>query len=373
MKPFSEPSVFHRTPIVRRIGPLLMMVAGFACSSPDLSGPSSLDRAHLPWVLTLNAHAITMDTAAPYNTLQLSAAPHTIDGTALANSVLPTFTSSDSSIRVSATGMLTARAEVYNVRVIATLVYGGVRISDTAVVNVTALGTPPKVQRLQLGLQPGDSAKIPAPNIFSVSFYGILGSKNLRIDVLDTMATLIPSVLVALRASDPQSLTFASSVSTARNVRATIVQESAFGVGNMWVYASANVYGVALSDSLMIQITDPVVKIFTIAKSTSANGLTRSFTIHPDTQIVGVGGWILWVNATSPADSLDVVFDDPTAALTDLKFSNTGGGNIAPFPGGTVLDHVTFTQVMRSRRFLQPGRFQFHSPRTGVSGTIIVR
>jgi hypothetical protein len=168
-----------------------------ACSSPDLSGPTGQDLAHLPWSLRLSAHAITMDTLPPYNDLQLSAVARTVDGTPLPGSAVIMYTSSDSSVRVDSTGRLTARRQVSGVMIRASVVYRGVRIEDSALVNVTAsTTTPPSFRELQLQLPATDSTKMAAPNKWSV-FY-VSDTKQLIFGALDDNGSQIANSLVDL-------------------------------------------------------------------------------------------------------------------------------------------------------------------------------
>jgi hypothetical protein len=115
--------------------------------------------------------------------------------------------------------------------------------------------------------------------------------------------------------------------------------------------------------------------IYTVTKSTPPGSNTPVFTLGPAPQAIGVGGYVWWNNGDQdPADSLDIVFDDPTAASPDLVYLNTGGGDIAAFPGGDFNQNAFNPGAfVRSRQFLRAGTFHFHSVRTGVSGTVVVR
>jgi len=177
------------------------LAGAVACSSPDLSGPP---QGATVWALTLNAHAVTLDTMAPYDTLTLLATVRDAQGQPITR-VQPTFTSSDSSVRVSAAGVLQARRAVGRVRVIATVVDQGVRVADTAYVAVTArtTATPPLVfDTLRLAVQSGDTA-IPAPSGGLLDNFEIYAPVHEILDAVaqDGSGTRIPGALVALRAS----------------------------------------------------------------------------------------------------------------------------------------------------------------------------
>lgn len=355
--------------------------AAIACSSPDLNGPASADLSQLPWILTLSAHAITMDTAAPYDTLQLTAAVRTVYGTQLPSTAAVTFATNDSSVRVSANGLLTARAVRNNVQVVASVLYNGVQIADTAIVNVTGLGAPPVFRRLLLQLMPGDSAKIAAPNL-AAGRYGFPQRKTLQIGALDALGNPIANSLVALRSSDVLQAglsTFGGSdhaETTDNTVDVYIPQSSRIGV-SATIYGGATVYGKSLQDSVKFVVTNQLMLIYTLRATpgtgTFGTGSTNTtFVLLPNTQqAIGVGGYVWWVNTTS--DSLDIVFDDPTVASPDNVGYPSGAGNIAPFPGGDILNAQDPGLYIRARRFLHAGMFHFHSIRAGIEGVVIVQ
>lgn len=374
----------HRNPhrshrhSIRRI---LLLLTATACSSPDFSGPASVDPAQLAWTLSLNAHAITLSTDTSnhgqYSTFQLTATPRTMTGALLTDASAPTFESRDSSVRVSATGLLTARSAQTGVPVIASTVYHGVRISDTAMVNVTTVVAPPSFGRLQLRVLPSDSARIAAPNVIGNAFY-YPQTKTLQVVVEDAAGAPIAQSLVAMRTSNPLQATVPAMVATP-TVDVSIPQLSSRVGEPVTVYASATIYGVTHEDSLQLSVTQQLFFQFALGKSTPPGRQTPVYTFYPRDMrdaVIAKGGWVWWSNSTSNADSLDIVFDDPTAASPDEVglggFFNTGGGNIPAFAG---YDPATesFLVGTRSRQFLRVGQFHFHSERTGVSGTITVQ
>ena len=357
---------------LRWLGAVSLMSA-VACSSPDLSGPTSTDPAQLYYTIALSAHAITMDTLPPYDTLQLTATPRNAVGALLVGAPAPTFTTTDSSVRVSATGLLTARAVRNNVNVIATLIYHGIRLADTAVINVTGNATPPPMfDHLIFGLSAGDSVMIAFPNQFSRFYFPT--TKQLQTVAADAAGTQIPGSLVALRTSDVLKATFQTefddnsrtAVVSTNSANVNIVLNTS-GMGPVTVYASATVYGVTFQDSLQLMITQPLLAQFVIKQQAVPGSTTPVVTSLPASpQVIGRGGIIWWRNQVS--DSVDIVFDDPTAAATEGGFFNAGGGDIPAFAGCP----NCFT--IQGRRFLNAGTVHFHSVRQpGVSGTIIVQ
>jgi hypothetical protein len=274
--------------------------------------------------------------------------------------------------------LLTARVPATAVKVIATMVYQGIRISDTATVTITADMTPPESLRVQL--QPGDSAKIAGGGGISYWFHYdptfSLGTKTVQVGVFDATGTRLQDVPVQLRTSDVSRIGLpgvSDERTTTADVTAVLGQNG--NMGPVTVYATATVYGVPLQDSLHLQITTPLLMIYTVTKSTPPGSTTPVFTLGPNPKPIRVGGYIWFNNGDlDPADSLDIVFDDSTAASPDLVYLNTGGGNIPPFPGGDFnQDLFNPGAFVRSRQFLRAGTFHFHSVRTGVSGTVIVQ
>jgi hypothetical protein len=361
-----------------RLSLLALAVAG--CSSPDLSGPTSQAPAELPWSLTLSAHAITLDTGAPYDTLQLAAVAQTLEGAPIAGGPAPVFTSSDSSVRVSTTGLLTARAEARNVRIVATGVYGGIRVADTAYVNVTTLGTPTRPQALRIQTGPGDDATIPKQSAYT-PFYAPY-YKTVYVSVRNAGGAQLTDAMVALKAPDTTKAYF---FATGR--ASYVTADTAVDVGiptypltgeHITLSASATVYGVALRDSLQLTITEPVLFIYTVTEKTAPGHTAPAFTVGPtqEAQSIAAGGWVLWFNKASSSDSLDVVFDDPSAASADMVMpflQERLPGNIAPFAQAAGTTNPFAGGGFRSRQFLRPGRFRWHSERLSVSGTVVVR
>lgn len=351
----------------RRWLALPVIVAGVACSSPDLSGPVSKDATQLFWAIALNTHAITMSTVAPYDTLQLTATPLSAAGTPLAGAPAPIFTTSDSSVRVSPTGLLIARAVRGEVRVMATLTYQGIRLADTAVINVTSAVSPQTFTHLAFSLFPEDSATIAAPYRFSQFYFP--PRKIVQAEARDASGAQIPEAIIALRSGDFRRATVQSPASSG-TAEIDIVNGGLFsGPGPVTVYASATVYGVTLQDSLRLTITTPLFDLFQILDSLPPGASTPVPNLGASVLTVGVGGIVWWVNQSS--DSMDVVFDDSTAVTPVGGFLDTGGGNIPVFPG---TPGQFDPSSIRARKFPRVGTFHFHSTRVpNISGFITVQ
>jgi hypothetical protein len=305
-----------------------------------------------------------MSTVAPYDTLQLTATAFNVDGVPLTGAPQPTIITTDSALRVTANGLLTAREARTGVLVIASMVYQGIRLADTAIVNITDTVVSPLPQRLHLGLQSGDSAKIAMPRYLSALYFPT--SKTIDVEVLDGTDTPIPSAFVSLSTSDVLQGTVDPTTNTGT---ATVqIDNLTSHAGTITVYGMATIYGVTMRDSLQLTLTPPLWGEFTLSQAATSPTQPPVNTIVPSTITIGIGGAVWWANRLP--DSLDIVFDDPTGVQADTLFLNSGAGNILPWPGQPV--RLSWDYV-RIRTFSRAGTFHFHSLRTGITGTVIVK
>jgi len=139
------------------------MLAGCGGLEPVGRFTPTTDPTQLYMSLALNHRAITLDTLAPYNTLQLMATPLDATGAPIPDLPAPVFTSKDTTtVWVTPGGQLQARRAGTGITVIASLTApGNIRHADTAIVNITASsGPPPVLASLTLSSIPADSAKI---------------------------------------------------------------------------------------------------------------------------------------------------------------------------------------------------------------------
>jgi hypothetical protein len=345
------------------------LLSGLACASPDVSGPPVIDPATTLRAVTLSAHAITLDTAAPYDTLTLVATARNAAGQPLAGAPLPTFTASDSSVRVSATGVLQARAIVGQVMVIAQLVYQGVRLADTAYVSVTGARTRPTFTTLQLTSADGQDS-LPMPVGGFSTLYALPTTKTVLAAALDGGSVRIPGALVAVRLSVPTSQATVPATTTTGRAAIRFLLGKA-GPGPLWVYGEATVYGVTLRDSLMLTLTPPQFILYTVDTLPEGGAVVKPTV----TVTLGVGAVVWWVSHVS-SNAMDVVFDDPSAVagdpvLASLTGSPAVGGDIAPFEGCAGL--LDFCPNVASRQFPTAGTYHWHSVGLGISGTIVVQ
>src|ERR1041385_5766589 len=97
----------------------------FACGGDVVAPKPAPDPSHLYWALTLDHHAITLSTVAPYDTLQLVPTARAATGDPLPFAGAVIYTTSDPlSVEVSANGQLRAGAAGNGFRVTARLTTG---------------------------------------------------------------------------------------------------------------------------------------------------------------------------------------------------------------------------------------------------------
>jgi plastocyanin len=352
-----------------------------ACSSDAATpfAPATGTQAEgLYWSLGLNAHAVTLSTVAPYDTITLVATPRDGRGNALSGLGTVTFRSSDSSrVQVSADGHVHALLSGDGVTVSATLTHGNLTHSDSVFFSVTDEATPPTPAHLSIQPVPpattelsmsGDGliTSIAADGGVSGNFFSFLLSASLT----DAQDTPVPGFLAALSSSDP-----------------TVAQASAFfgfyfivpqKPGHTTIIASTTAYGVPLADTVTYTITLPNVQAVKIQPGPVTLGGSPQVGFHSADVTVVPGGTVLWINLSGQA--VDVVFDDTTnvlqhGAVTDCagQPEPPGGGNIAAFgvpqdPDAGALD----PENCRSRRFPVAGTYRYHSTVTSATGRVVV-
>ena len=324
------------------------------CSGDTANNPTSPPASQTFWALQLNWHAVNLALAAPYDTVQLTASAISATGTPLAEAGRVHYTSSDSTVTVDSTGLVTARYLTSQKLIIASLTIQGVTLTDTAYVQVTPL---PIAQLSGFSIQPMpdgiDSAKIALDRGGEViPVYATIATGDAATDTVCNVNAC--SLLLDFRSSNPDVATI-DQFGNLATVRP----------GSVTLYASTLAYGVAKRDSLSFVVGYPVAigtyrnRIYSIFK-TGAGGQGLSVTFVPDTLIIGVGGQALfWNNSDTP---IDVAFDDSVAILNaNVHIADS-------------VDAVSSTgNVSNWATFPVPGTYTYHSPTYGASGTIIVR
>lgn len=344
-----------RRPTARCIAAALVLVVSGCAVDAGVAPPPRVNDPHVYWALTLDHHAVTMSTVAPYDTIRLTATPRTADGTPIDTLPAPTFTSLDlERAEVSADGLVHVIETGNSIPVVATLVVGNLRHSDTAFINVTDVTTPPVLDTFSIHPVPPDSAKT--------------GAEKLIVPLATTAdGTPITGLSVYYTVSDPTTATIDRALGQLAPVRA----------GQVTVIASATAYGVTKADTVTYKIGNPLAGILNITAQKNASGQTING-FKPNELLLGPGAAVLVVNLTGVAT--DVTFDDPTNVVPDSAYcvppyttiapTLCGGGNVEAFAKDTT-DPYGIT-ALRWRRFPVPGTYHYHSTIFGTTGTIVV-
>lgn len=339
----------------------------------DTTGPAPIDPARLYNRLSLNQHAITMALTAPYDTLQLTATPQAATGAALADSGVTTWTTTDTSVAVSPTGLLTAVAPTAGATIVASHTIGMVTRTDTAYVNVNDTTSIPRLATLTLH---------PDTTPFGFPSYDLFRTIHFTTAALDSRGDTIPNVVFRVLTTAP----FLVSSTGRWQTQGRIGPYRAAGVGHVLLTTEATVYGVRKVDSLLFTIGWPPHVLVGVHTLTPAGSRTPIGTFVPQDDTVAVGGDVAWENEL-PGQSIDIVFDDPTAAqavdsasfldgfafIVGLVVPAQGGGNIpafAPLDTGSLRGQDGLG--VRARRFPTAGTYRYHSVLYGTTGVVHV-
>jgi Bacterial Ig-like domain (group 2) len=302
------------------LGGLVGLAVG--CGSDLVAPKPAPDPSRLYWALTLDHRAVTLSTAAPYDTIQLTATPRSALGTALPESASVVFASTNPVyVQVSPTGLVRALSSGDGTVVTATVTAGGVTHADTAVINVTASAPPPVLGRFSIHPIPPDSAKRGA-TLFPYPW---------PVDAADTNGNPIPDLATACTSSDP----------TVVRVLPQCGLIFAERPGHAVIIASATAYGVTKADTLDFTVGEWLIAAVFISQGAGS---------LPDATIA-TGGNVFWINQTT--QPIDITFDDST---------HVPGGNIVGLDPGS----------FDLRAFPVPGRFTYHSAAAQASGAIVV-
>jgi len=331
-----------------RLGAVLLFAS---CGSDVVAPKPTTNPAALYWTLTLDHHAVTLSTASPYDTSELTATPRDPNGIPLSVPTAITYQSTDlGRVRVSPQGVLQAVAPGSLILVVATLSLGNVTHADTALVNVTTDSSPPVLTTFSIHPVPPDSAIWDANAL--TPFFNVLGSKLLSAEMLDVAGNMIPGLAVAFRSSDPTIAAVDPQSGTLTGMRP----------GRVMISASATAYGVSKVDTVLFTITMPIINdiVLTQTDSTTVGFVASRVTIRQ-------GGTILFVDFTP--QRVDMVFDDSTHVAQDSLICKCGAGNIPPFGADT----TNFFADITTRSFPIAGTYTFHSTLVpGLSGKITV-
>lgn len=376
----------------------LGMAGGIAgCGSIEpvapVAGPVT-DPAQLYMGLTLDHPAVTLSTAASYNTLQLTATPRDALGNPMTGLPTPTFTSSDTTtVRVTADGLVTAVGVGTGIQVAVILTSGPVSHVDTARINVTSEAAPPALASLSI------DPVAPESSVWPLRVYNFITAL-----LLDNLSQWHPPQLTpvistaggAVAASELQ-IAYTSLDSAIAAVDRWTGSVRIKRVGQVLIVARTTFYGVTTVDTATFTVTPflgdeiaimagpptgaPTLRATLDAGAPGGGGTLNAVHIVP-------GGFVLWYSFVS--DPLAIEFDDPTnvvepttAACTALSGAFgvpasplCGAGDLLipgnpdpriPENGGT-----EFIYTLRMRQFPMPGVYPFHISGTNLSAKIVV-
>lgn len=332
-----------------------------SCGGDTTTGLGSLSPAQTYWALQLNQHAVQLALVPPYNTLQLTATPLNAIGTPLNGLGPATFTTTDSNVSVSPTGLVTARYATSpggTTSVIASFQAQNVTLTDTVRIQVT--DTAPQHQLATFTIQPaqGDSAKR------SLDFEEASCSTQFCWPVT-ALNTVGDTVCNANTCALP--VYYTSSNPTVATIDA-MGQVTVMDTGHTVFTATTLAYGVAMRDSVTFTIGYQLKYSTAMTLSDHAGVLTLGF-VAPKTLVLGVGAVVTFdcradANCGHP---VDVIFDDSaevdTASINGfvIPVPPNGSGNIPAFGGDTLNSAAIILIDFRARRFPVAGTYRYHS------------
>jgi hypothetical protein len=343
------------------------LVNSLGCGS-DTTLPVAPVAAKQYWQLVLDHHAITLALTPPYNQFRLMATPLTVTGAPLTTEAKVRFTSSDTSVQVDSTGLLTAHSVRTGVAVIATLTVGGLdglTLADTAWVNVNAVTAVPVFATLTVH-SPGDSARI--------AYISSGPASQLDIRILDSDDKDIPGARHYISSMDSRIVSSGETGPSVSNG-----QISGIALGTTKLVVEATVYGISKSDTLSMTVGQPSFGTVALDSiSTTLAAFSPAITIGP-------GGVVEFVNRTGI--SVDILFDDSTAVLGTtaveidyLKYffcvfnavcpTETMAGNIHALQTADTL--FTHRVGIDFRKFPAVGTYTFHTIPFNAIGKIFV-
>lgn len=361
-------SIAYRRPL-RGIVQTVALAIAFSGCLDDGFAPETEDQSSLYWELRVTPGAIQMDTAGPYNTLQLKAVAYAADGSMMTlndTSVSTVWSSSDSSkVYVSQTGVITGLVETEMVTVYASHRIGKQTRKDSTMIRVKHDPNPPIITTFSI--VPQDSLKRAFLNLMPYDF---------PVTALNANGIAVTGFPIRWYSSNPKAASpsiwgFGWDVSA---------------IGDVQVSAKAWVYGVAVSDSFNLDIGWPIWLGWpgTEVQQVVAQSDTVVFASVDRVVDIGPGGMFPFINNTGHGPTnrqgvraiegkiIDIIFDDPAIALGAGGFpGDTSGltGNILGLKSDTTLAVFERSQW---RRFLKPGIHFYTIQPFGVRGSVHV-
>jgi len=331
-----------------------------SCSG-DTVGPAALTPSQAFWALRLNQHAVNLALTAaagqPVNTVQLSATALNAMGVTLPGVYTVQYSAVDSTVTVSATGLVTAHYVTppgQPTRVIASLAVQRVTLKDTALIQVTQAPPPSRLATFSLQPGPDDSAKR------SVDF------NNSQPFAWPVKATDATGATICDTTGCPLQVFYSSSNPLIATIDRSTGQVSAIDTGHVVFSATTWAYGVALRDSVAFTVGLELFPNITITLAILLGVLAVAFS-GPKKLLLGVGAVVMFNTCYSQnTKPVDVIFDHTdhvdTASCTGTigTAPPTGRGDITRI-GGDASNNFQNANNFACRRFSEPGTYRYHS------------
>jgi hypothetical protein len=330
---------------------LLTVLAGCSTGGDSVTQPRNRVES-IPWSLNLNHRAILTTVGTP---VQLTTSPKAVDGTPISGLPPVVYTTSDTSLKVDATGRLignVARPNVMFVYATAQSLDGNWTIADTARVAVVA--APYAFSKYQMdlsstGLRPNPDGPPLLP-----------ANRVLRFDALVYDAADNPLMLP--RAGNPDTTVKPVTYYTKS------VPDNVYYIGNRWngtgtsrnvgevtIRGRSHIFGQDYQDSVTFRVTYPDSADLFIYPLTSFQNPSPNMMSQTNLTILRGGKVGFRKSAsTTPTVDTDIVFDDQ---------ANVIGGNITVVPKAPALSAIV--------TFPNTGKFTYKSSE-GFGGTITV-
>jgi hypothetical protein len=344
---------------LRRAGVVLSGGVVLSCSG-DTTAPVTRSPAQTYWALQLNQYALNLDLTHADSTFQLTAVALNAIGTSLVgNDSTVHFSTSDSSVTVSPTGLVVARFTTAQAQVYASLTQQNVTHTDTVLVQVTQTPPPSPIRTFSMQPAPGDSAK----RAYDFNGGGYTSAINWPVT-----ATTVAGDTVCNANACPLLVHYTSSNPEIATIDPTAGFVQFVDAGHVVFSATTWAYGMALRDSVAFTVGYRLTYLIGLTLTNLLGVPTLSFSA-PQQLILGVGAIVtFWNQSPQP---VDVVFDHPAAVDSasfvsfNGTFPPTGGGNIASFGGDTVsyTPYIPYYNIndFVARRFSVPGTYRYHS------------
>ncbi len=380
----------------------LAVAGSLACGGDTFTPQPLIDQSALYWRLDLDHRAILLSTAAPHDTLRLTATPRNYRGDALSGAPMPTFASQNlTNVIVTPEGVLRAIAPTTPgtvVAVVARLTIDDLTHVDTAFISVVSTDPPPTLASFSIHPIPPDSAKVGAiPAVLFSSATSTRLSDTLSIRATDaagmpilTIPGHISGILpVALRSSDTAVVQFDEKIFTTNKM----AELRGYQVGTATISASTTAFGVRMVDTLDYRVGWALMATILMVAPSDYN--TSAPHVLPINNVftypllrIGVGGVVTWSNVGIGGDTNStpnhILFDDDdlpnvlsvpsrppfmpaivynSSCLAFYGADCVNGGNMV----------ISQTNKKATRQFLVPGVYDYSSSLyPGSVGKIVV-